>query len=216
MLQTCIDVVRHDWTAAEIAEIYQSPLMDLIYRAATVHRANHDPAEVQVCRLISIKTGGCPEDCKYCAQSARYQTEVKAEPMLEQDEVMGIARRAKDAGVTRVCMGAAWREVRDNAQFDHVLKMVKGRHGHGAGSCCTLGMLTESQAKRLEEAGLYAYNHTSTPPKNITRRLSRRGLMRIVWRRSRTSARQTSPCAVAGSSDLGKPTTIVSPCCVPL
>jgi biotin synthase len=159
MLEACVEGVRIDWTVEEIAEIYHSPLMELVYRAATVHRANHDAAEVQVCRLISIKTGGCPEDCKYCAQSARYQTEVKAEPMLDQEEVLGIARRAKEAGVTRVCMGAAWREVRDNAQFDHVLKMVKGVTDMGLEVCCTLGMLTEDQARRLEKAGLYAYNH---------------------------------------------------------
>lgn len=151
--------VRHDWTRDEIRAIYESPLMELVYRAATVHRRYHDPAEVQVCKLISIKTGGCPEDCKYCSQSSRYETEVDASPLMGKDEVMEIARRAKDAGCTRVCMGAAWREVRDNKQFDRVLDMVKEVTGLGIEVCCTLGMLSESQAKKLEDVGLHAYNH---------------------------------------------------------
>src|SRR5882724_10787045 len=130
---------RNDWTLTQVQEIYDIPLLELIYRAANVHRQFHDPAEVQVCRLISIKTGGCPEDCKYCAQSARYQTEVKPEAMLELNEVMAVARRAKAAGVTRLCMGAAWREVRDNAQFDRVLDMVKNVTDLGLEVCCTLG-----------------------------------------------------------------------------
>jgi biotin synthase len=133
--------------------------MELVFRAAQVHRQFHDAAEVQVCKLISIKTGGCPEDCSYCSQSARYQTEIKAQPLMPRDEVMDIARRAKESGVTRVCMGAAWREVRDNAQFERVLEMVKDVTATGLEVCCTLGMLSEHQARRLEEAGLYAYNH---------------------------------------------------------
>jgi biotin synthase len=130
-----------------------------VFRAAQVHRAFHDAGEVQVCKLISIKTGGCPEDCSYCSQSARYQTDIKAQPLMARDQVMEIALRAKASGVTRVCMGAAWREVRDNAQFDRVLEMVRDVTGTGLEVCCTLGMLTEHQARRLEEAGLYAYNH---------------------------------------------------------
>jgi biotin synthase len=151
--------VRHDWTLAEIEALYHAPLMDLVYRAATVHRAFHDPAEVQVCRLISIKTGACPEDCKYCSQSSRYQTEVKPEPLMEKERVLDIARNAKNRGVTRVCMGAAWREVKDSKQFDKVLEMVKDVTDMGLEVCCTLGMLTEDQARRLDQAGLYAYNH---------------------------------------------------------
>src|SRR6516164_2493681 len=150
---------RHDWTTTEIRELYDQPVMELVYRAATVHREFHDPGELQVCKLISIKTGGCPEDCKYCSQSSRYETEVNASPLMDRDEVVEIARRAKEAGVTRVCMGAAWREVRDNAQFDRVLEMVRAVNNLGVEVCCTLGMLTESQAKKLEAAGLYAYNH---------------------------------------------------------
>ena len=153
------DSTRHDWTLREIRDLYATPLMELVYRAATIHRARHDPGEIQVCKLISIKTGGCPEDCSYCSQSARYQTDIKAQPLMEKDEVLRIAHAAKSAGVTRVCMGAAWREVKDNAQFDRVLDMVKDVAGMGLEVCCTLGMLTEEQARRLEEAGLYAYNH---------------------------------------------------------
>jgi biotin synthase len=133
--------------------------MELVFQAQSVHRRYHDPAEIQVCKLISIKTGGCPEDCSYCSQSSRYRTEVKASPLMEKEEVLAIARRAKEAGVSRVCMGAAWREVRDNKQFDRVLEMVTDVTAIGVEVCCTLGMLTEDQAKRLEDAGLYAYNH---------------------------------------------------------
>ncbi len=151
--------LRHDWRPEEIRAIYGTPLLDLVFRAASVHRQHHDPREVQVCKLISIKTGGCPEDCAYCAQSSRYQTGVDAQPLMDEDEVLALARRAKAAGVTRVCLGAAWREVRDNAQFDRVLDMVRGVTALGVEVCCTLGMLTEAQAKRLADAGLYAYNH---------------------------------------------------------
>jgi biotin synthase len=150
-------MIRHDWTLAQVGSIYEMPLMELIFRAATVHRRYHDPAEIQVCKLISIKTGGCPEDCSYCSQSARYETE--ASPLMDQAEVVEIAKKAKAAGVSRVCMGAAWREVRDNQQFDRVLEMVQAVTALGLEVCCTLGMLTEDQARRLEQAGLYAYNH---------------------------------------------------------
>lgn len=151
--------IRHDWTLEEIQSIYARPLLELVYEAATIHRRHHDPREVQVCRLISIKTGGCPEDCAYCAQSARYQTSIQAEPLMDKQRVLEIAAKAKDAGVTRVCMGAAWRQVRDNAQFERVLEMVRQVTDMGLEVCCTLGMLSEDQARRLDEAGLYAYNH---------------------------------------------------------
>lgn len=151
--------MRNDWTQEEISEIYHSPLMDLIYRGATVHREHHDPTEVQVCTLLSIKTGGCPEDCAYCPQAARYQTDVKVHRLLDVDEVLDKARDAKVNGSTRFCMGAAWREVRDNRDFDKVVDMVKGVSQMDMEVCCTLGMLTDQQAERLKEAGLYAYNH---------------------------------------------------------
>jgi biotin synthase len=153
------DTVRHDWTREEIRAIHDMPLLDLVFRAATVHRQNHDGREMQVCKLISIKTGACPEDCSYCAQSSRYETEITPQALLKKETVMEIAERARNNGVSRVCMGAAWREVKDGPQFDRVVDMVRDVTGMGIEVCCTLGMLSESQAKRLEDAGLYAYNH---------------------------------------------------------
>src|ERR1700722_19833117 len=117
--------LRHDWTTEEVSALFREPLLDLVFRAAGIHREYHDAAEVQVCKLISIKTGGCPEDCSYCSQSARYQTEVKASALMDIQEVLAIAKKAKESGISRICMGAAWREVRDNKQFDRVLEMVR-------------------------------------------------------------------------------------------
>jgi biotin synthase len=151
--------MRHDWQKAEIRAIYDSPLLDLLYRAATVHRQHHNPREMQVCKLVSIKTGGCPEDCGYCAQSVHHTTTVKPQALMEREEVMAIAHAAQERGVSRICMGAAWREVKDGSQFDRVLEMVQDVTSLGLEVCCTLGMLNETQAHRLEEAGLYAYNH---------------------------------------------------------
>lgn len=151
--------IRYNWQKAEIQAIYNTPFLELIYQAASVHRQYHDSRKIQVCKLISIKTGACPEDCGYCAQSSRYQTEVKPQALLEKETVINIAQKAKATGVSRVCMGAAWREVRDNSQFETVLEMVKEVTDMGLEVCCTLGMLTTNQAKRLEAAGLYAYNH---------------------------------------------------------
>lgn len=151
--------LRNDWNKEEIEEIYHSPLMGLMYKAATVHREYHDSGEVQVCTLLSIKTGGCPEDCSYCPQSARYNTGVDAEKLLDNDVVLEKARRAQASGSTRFCMGAAWRDARKNKDFDNVVDMVKGITKLGMEVCCTLGMLTDEQAAKLKEAGLYAYNH---------------------------------------------------------
>ena len=151
--------LRNDWTIEEINEIYHQPLLELVHRAATLHRQYNDTGEVQVCTLLSIKTGGCSEDCAYCPQAARYDTGVNVQALMKKDEVLEYARKAKEAGSTRFCMGAAWREVRDNRDFDRVLEMVKGVNEMGMEVCCTLGMLTEYQAERLAEAGLYAYNH---------------------------------------------------------
>jgi biotin synthase len=148
-----------NWTRNEILEVYNTPLLDLIYRAATVHRENHTPGEVQVSTLISIKTGGCPEDCSYCPQAARYHTNVNVHKLMPVEEVEAAAQKAKDGGASRLCMGAAWREVRDNKDFDRVLDMVKVVNAKGLEVCCTLGMLSESQAQKLADAGLYAYNH---------------------------------------------------------
>ena len=118
--------IRNDWSLDEIHEIYNNPLLELIYRAATVHREYNETAEVQVCTLLSIKTGGCAEDCAYCPQAARYNTEVQVQALMKKEEVLAYAQKAKEAGSTRLCMGAAWREVRDNKDFDRVLEMVKG------------------------------------------------------------------------------------------
>lgn len=151
--------IRNDWTREEISEIFHAPVLDLIYRAATVHRQYHDAQEVQVCTLLSVKTGGCPEDCAYCPQAARYHTNVKVHKLLSVKEVLSKAEEALAGGSTRFCMGAAWREVRDNRDFDNVLEMVKGVAQMGLEVCCTLGMLTPHQAQKLKDAGLYAYNH---------------------------------------------------------
>ncbi len=151
--------IRNDWTIEEITSIYNTPLLELIYRASAVHREYHATGEVQVCTLLSIKTGGCPEDCAYCPQAARYNTGVDVQALMKKEEVIAYAQRAKDAGSTRFCMGAAWREVRDNKDFDRVLEMVQGVTGLGMEVCCTMGMLTEDQAKKLHDAGLFAYNH---------------------------------------------------------
>src|SRR5688572_4454012 len=151
--------IRNNWTREEISAIYNTPVLDLIYRAATVHRQHHDSQEVQVCTLLSVKTGGCPEDCAYCPQAARYHTNVKVHKLMEVDEVLAKAHEAKESGSTRFCMGAAWREVRDNRDFDKVIEMVKGVSALDMEVCCTLGMLTPEQAEKLKAAGLYAYNH---------------------------------------------------------
>jgi biotin synthase len=152
--------VRHDWTKQEIADIYSLPFHELMYRASTVHRMYWDPSEVQQCTLLSIKTGGCTEDCSYCSQSTKHKTFVKPTPTMKVQEVLEAARRAKEAGSTRFCMGAAWRELgnKKNA-FNHILEMVRGVNGMGLEVCCTLGMLNAEQAKQLKEAGLSAYNH---------------------------------------------------------
>jgi biotin synthase len=151
--------IRHDWTRDEIRTIYRLPLPELIFQAQLAHRELHRPEEVQLCRLLSIKTGGCPEDCAYCSQSAHYKTGVAREPLMDPREVLEAAKRAKAEGATRFCMGAAWRQVTDGPDFERVLEMVRGVAALRMEVCCTLGMLTESQAIRLKQAGLTAYNH---------------------------------------------------------
>ncbi|RDV13607.1 biotin synthase BioB [Pontibacter diazotrophicus] len=151
--------IRTDWSLEEIKAIYNKPVLELIVEAANVHKQYQATGEVQVCTLLSVKTGGCSEDCAYCPQAARYNTGVDVHKLLQQEQVLASARRAKEGGSTRFCMGAAWREVRDNRDFDKVLDMVKGVNDLGLEVCCTLGMVNEYQAERLKEAGLYAYNH---------------------------------------------------------
>jgi len=166
---TASNEVRYDWRREEIRAVHDGPLLDLVFRAASLHRQFHRADEVQVCKLISIKTGACPEDCSYCAQSARYETGIEPQALMDRETVMALARRARDSGVSRVCLGAAWREVRDNAQFDRVLEMVRDVTAMGLEVCCTLGMLTEAQARRLGESGLYAYNHNIDTSENYYR-----------------------------------------------
>ncbi|KIK26599.1 hypothetical protein PISMIDRAFT_94789 [Pisolithus microcarpus 441] len=151
---------RHDWTRDEIRQIYDSPLLDLVYQASTVHRQHHDPGKIQLCTLMNIKTGGCSEDCSYCSQSSRYSTPTKASPLLEVGPVLEAARKAKANGSTRFCMGAAWRDVGGRKRgFARILEMVREVRAMGMEVCTTLGMLTPEQARQLKEAGLTAYNH---------------------------------------------------------
>ena len=154
-----MDFMRTDWTKEEISSIYHSPVLELIRRASMVHQEMNDASEVQVCTLLSVKTGGCPEDCAYCPQAARYDTGIEGHGLLSNEEVRSSAQAAKANGSTRFCMGAAWRQVRNDGDFDRVLEMVQDVNELGLEVCCTLGMLTEHQARRLKEAGLYAYNH---------------------------------------------------------
>ena len=154
----CSLVLRHDWSRGEIRDLFALPFPELIYRAQTVHREHFDPSEVQVSTLLSIKTGGCPEDCAYCPQSAKYDTGVKAEKLMSLDKVLAEAQAAKDAGASRFCMGAAWREPKDR-DLDKVCAMIEGVRAMGLETCVTLGMLTGAQAKRLKDSGLDYYNH---------------------------------------------------------
>jgi biotin synthase len=151
--------LRHDFTLAEVRAIHDAPLFELIDRARGVHRRYHAENEVQLCTLLSVKTGGCPEDCSYCSQSSHHETSVKGEAMLSVEDVIASARDAKARGATRFCMGAAWREPKEGPNFERVLQMVRGVKEEGLEACVTLGMLTDSQAERLKAAGLDAYNH---------------------------------------------------------
>lgn len=149
-----------------VERLCEKPLLDLVFEAATVHRAWHDPRQVQLCSLLSIRTGGCPEDCKYCSQSLHNPTGLAREPLMELEEILAQARAAKAAGASRFCMGASWRQVNDGRAFDHVLDAVRGVRALGMEACVTLGMLTEAQARRLKEAGLSAYNHNLDTSEN--------------------------------------------------
>lgn len=147
------------WTYEDASQLFKTPLMALVMQAAETHKAHHKVGEVQVSSLLSVKTGGCPEDCAYCPQAARYHTDVDVHKLMSVEEVKKAAINAQAGGSSRLCLGAAWREVRDNRDFDTVLEMVKEVNSMGMEVCCTLGMVTEQQAVRLKEAGLYAYNH---------------------------------------------------------
>ncbi len=151
--------LRHDWTRAKAREIHDLPLIELVHRAQTVHRAAFGDSQIQLCSLLSVKTGGCAEDCGYCPQSSHHHTKVKPEALLDPRTVLAEAKAAKEKGATRFCMGAAWREPKDGSAFEQVLEMVRGVKALGLETCCTLGMLTDDQARRLKDAGLTAYNH---------------------------------------------------------
>jgi biotin synthase len=158
--------IRHDWTPEEIQDLLQQPLLDLVYRAQTIHRQYSD-RQIQLATLLSVKTGGCAENCAYCPQSAHYETSVEKQPALAVAEVLASAQKAKDLGADRFCMGWAWREIRDGADFEQMLEMVQGVRHLGMEACVTAGMLNESQAQRLATAGLTAYNHNlDTSPEN--------------------------------------------------
>lgn len=157
--QTFMKVNKTYATKEDLVALYNKPLLELVFEAATIHRQFHNPREVQMSSLLSIKTGGCSEDCGYCPQAARYHTDVEAHKLMTVDSVIEQAKNAKANGSSRLCMGAAWREVRDNKDFDNVIEMVQAVNNLDMEVCCTLGMMNEDQAKRLKNAGLFAYNH---------------------------------------------------------
>jgi biotin synthase len=151
--------IRYDWTLEELMTLHEKPLLELIAQSHATHVRHHTMGEVQVCSLHSIKTGGCPEDCKYCPQSSHYQTTVKAEALMTYEHVLDLAKQAIDRGSTRICLAVAWREVRDNKHFDTILRMIRAISALGVEVCCTLGMIKPSHAQKLKEAGLHSYNH---------------------------------------------------------
>ncbi len=152
-------MARHPrWTLSQVTELFEKPLLELLFEAQQIHRQHFDPQQVQVSTLLSIKTGACPEDCKYCPQSSRYKTGLEAERLMEVEQVLDSARKAKNAGSTRFCMGAAWRNPHER-DMPYLEKIVQGVKAMGLETCMTLGMLNESQAQRLANAGLDYYNH---------------------------------------------------------
>lgn len=155
----CKADIRHDWTLAEVQALLEQPLLDLVFQAQSIHRHYNPANQIQLATLLSVKTGGCAENCAYCPQSAHYETAVNPEPTLGVDAVLAAAQRAKDLGSSRFCMGWAWREIRDGAAFEAMLEMVRGVRSLGLEACVTAGMLTDAQAQRLASAGLTAYNH---------------------------------------------------------
>ncbi len=151
--------IRHDWTLEEVRSIFNQPLLDLVYQASDVHRRFHQTDDIQKCTLVSIKTGGCPEDCGYCSQSVHHESDLTREPLMGVDIIRQKAKQAREAGATRLCMGAAWRSAKKGKSFETVLEMVKAVNSEGLESCVTLGMLNREQAVQLKEAGLTTYNH---------------------------------------------------------
>ena len=164
-------MIRHDWRVDEVVDLHNTPLMDLLFRAQHVHRAHQEPNAVQLCSLLSIKTGACSEDCGYCPQSAHHSADLAPENLMDVDAVLSTAKQARDAGASRFCMGAAWREVKEGPAFDNVVEMVRGVSDLGMEACVTLGMLNAEQAKRLADAGLTAYNHNLDTSKEFYERV---------------------------------------------
>jgi biotin synthase len=153
-----MSVIRHDWSLTEVQALYTLPFNDLLFKAQTIHRENFDPNQIQISSLLSIKTGSCSEDCGYCPQSARYDTNLKSEALMPIDEVLKVAQRAKEQGASRFCMGAAWRKPKDK-DIERVVEMVQGVKALGMETCATLGMLTDEQTQALKDGGLDYYNH---------------------------------------------------------
>ncbi|EJF66476.1 biotin synthase [Dichomitus squalens LYAD-421 SS1] len=174
---------RHSWSKQDIQKIYDSPLLDLVFRAASIHREHHDPSKIQLCTLMNIKTGGCSEDCSYCSQSSRYSTPTKASRLVDIEPVLEAARKAKENGSTRFCMGAAWRDLSGRKRgFERILTMVREIRGMGMEVCTTLGMLSPEQARQLKEAGLTAYNHNLDTSREYYPEASHRGSSVITTR----------------------------------
>ena len=205
--------VRSDWTTAEIQALLELPLMDLLWRAQTVHRQANPGYRVQLASLLSVKTGGCEEDCAYCPQSMHNSSDVTGRPELEVEPVLARARAAKDAGAHRFCMGWAWRDIRDGAPFEAMLAMVRGVRELGMEACVTAGMLTDSQAERLAEAGLTPTTTTSIPAPSTTTGSSPPAPSRNGWKPFSGCARLESRCAAAASSVWAKPSPIAPRCC---
>ncbi len=204
--------IRHDWTKAEAEALFALPLNDLLFQAHGLLRRYFDPNEVQLSTLLNVKTGGCPEDCRYCAQSSRYDTGLKAEKLMELEEVLAAAKQAKDAGAGRFCMGAAWRSPKER-DLDRIVPMIEGVKAMGLETCVTLGMLEAPiRPSGSRRPGSTTTTTTSIPPRNITTRSSRRGPTATGSRRWPTCARRASRCAAAASSAWARARATVPPC----
>ena len=181
-------LLRHDWQREELLALFDLPFPDLLHRAATAHRAHFDPAEVQVSSLLSVKTGGCPEDCAYCPQAQRYDTGVAAQKLMDAEQVLAKAAQAKAAGASRFCMGAAWRSPKDR-DIPKVAEMIRGVKALGLETCATLGMLSGAQAQALKEAGLDYYNHNLDTAPDFYGDIIHTREYRTAWTPWRTCAR---------------------------
>src|SRR5580658_1349100 len=209
------DAPRHDWTRAEVEALFALPFLDLMFRAQRVHRAHHQPNSVQMSTLLSVKTGGCPEDCAYCPQSVRYDTGVGREALMDVAQVRECALRAQRAGATRFCMGAAWRSPKPK-ELAGVAAMIREVHALGLETCATLGMLSPAQAHELKSAGLDYYNHNLDTSGTSTARSSPRAATRSGSTPSRRCAPRGSRCAAAASSAWASRPATAPSCCARL